>query len=74
MRNIAIACAANVVPGTQAASAATEPGSAFFCKSIVSVDDSKHTVTLPLHSGLAKGETVWYIVTDASVARKQGVD
>ncbi len=78
MKSIVIAaCAASVIVGTYAASAATEPGSAFFFKSIVSVDGAKHTVTLPLHRGLAKGETVWYIVTDASdasVARKQGVD
>jgi hypothetical protein len=78
MRNIAIAAlAATVVVGTQAASAATVSDSEFFFSSIVSVDDSKQTVTLPLHRGLAKGETVWYVVTDASdvsVARKEGVD
>jgi hypothetical protein len=78
VRNIAIAaCVVSVVVGTHAASAATEPDSAFFFKSIVSVDDDKHTVTLPLHRGLATGKTVWYIVTDASdasVARKEGVD
>jgi hypothetical protein len=78
MRNTVIAaCAAFVLIGTHAASAATEPASAFFFKSIVSVDDGKHTVTLPLNRGLAKGKTVWYIVTDASdasVARKEGVD
>jgi hypothetical protein len=47
-----------------------------FFKSIVSVDAAKHTVTLPLHRGVAKGETVWYVVTDASDvsgARKEGV-
>lgn len=52
-------------------------GFSVFFKRIVSVDDAKHTVTLPLHHGLAKGETVWYVVTDASnisVARKEGVD
>jgi hypothetical protein len=78
MRNLVIAaCAATVVVGTQAASAATLPNSSFFFRSIVSVDDGRHTVTLPLHRGLAKGETVWYVVTDASdvsVARKEGVD
>ena len=78
MRNIVIAaCAASVIAGTQGASAATEPDSAFLFKNIVSVDDGKHTVTLPVHRGLAKGEAVWYVVTDASdvsVARKEGVD
>jgi hypothetical protein len=78
MRNIVIAaCAASISIGTHAASAATEPASAFFFKSIVSVADSKHTVTLPLHRGLAKGNLVWYTVTHAShasVARKEGVE
>ncbi len=78
MRNTVIAtCALALLAGTHAVSAATEPQSAFFFKSIVSVDRGKHTVTLPLHRGLAKGETVWYVITDASdaaVARKEGVD
>jgi hypothetical protein len=70
-------CAVSLLVGTHAASAATEPASAFFFESIVSVDAGKHTVTLPLHRGLAKDKTVWYIVTDASdvsVARKESVD
>jgi hypothetical protein len=78
MRNTVIAiCALALFAGTHAASAATEPASAFFFKNIVSVDEGARTVTLPLHRGLAKGKTVWYIVTDASdasVARKERVD
>jgi hypothetical protein len=33
-----------------------------------SVDLAANTVTLPLHKGSAKGETVWYVITDASDA------
>jgi len=45
--------------------------------SAVAIDTAKHTVTLPLHQGMANGETVWFILTDASdprVARKLGVN
>lgn len=41
----------------------------FFFKSIISVDSSKHTVTLPLHRGSVRGKSVWFIVTDASNAQ-----
>jgi hypothetical protein len=54
--------------GTGVARAATEPASAFFFPSIVAVDTTTHTATLPLHRGEAHGQTVWYIVTDASDA------
>jgi len=71
------ALAAFIVAGSGTASAAPEPSSAFFFKSIISVETSNHTVTLPLHRGRSNGQTVWYIVTDASdaaVAKKEGVD
>lgn len=45
--------------------------------SAVAVDTVTHTVTLPLHKGTAKGETVWFILTDASdarIAKKLGVN
>jgi hypothetical protein len=73
----AAAYAAFILAGTGAASAATEPSSSFFFKSIVSLDNANHTVTLPLYRGRANGQAVWYVVTDASdaaVARKRGVD
>jgi len=35
-------------------------------KSALSVDGTKHTVTLPLYRGTHNGTTVWYIITDAS--------
>jgi hypothetical protein len=75
--SVIAAFAAFVLIGTHVANAATEPASAFFFKSIISVDRTNHTVTLPLHRGQANGESVWYIVTDASsasVARTDGVD
>ncbi len=37
-------------------------------KSTLSVDATKHTVTLPLYRGTHNGTTVWYIITDASDA------
>jgi hypothetical protein len=69
--------AALIIAATATAHAASEPASAFFFPSIISVDTSTHTVTLPLHRGQAKGVAVWYIITDASdagVAKKYGVD
>jgi|SRR5579862_1153317 len=71
------AVAAFILAGSGTARAALEPSSAFFFKSIVSVETSNHTVTLPLHRGRFNGQTVWYVVTDASdagVAKKEGVD
>lgn len=39
-------------------------------KSADSVNDTQHTVTLPLYRGVHNGETVWYIITDASNANE----
>ncbi len=36
--------------------------------STLSVDTTNHTAVLPLYRGSAHGETVWYVVTDASNA------
>ncbi len=40
--------------------------------SVKSVDLAANTVTLPLHKGSAKGETVWYVITDVSDAATAG--
>lgn len=45
-------------------------------KSAISVDHARHTATLPLYRGVHDGQTVWYIITDASdanEAKKLGV-
>jgi hypothetical protein len=58
------------------AAASLEASSAFFLKSIISVNTANHTVTLPLHRGMANGKVIWYIVTDASdagVAKSRGL-
>lgn len=39
-------------------------------KSAVSVDRTQHAVTLPLYKGVHNGETLWYIITDASDANE----
>jgi hypothetical protein len=72
-RQTALSLVALLATSTIAAQAA--PSGAFF-PSVVSVDKSAHTAVLPIRKGSAQGETVWYIVTDASdagVARKLGV-
>jgi hypothetical protein len=68
--------AALICAGTGFADAASEPASAFFFPSVISVDTSTHTATFPLRRGESHGQTVWYVVTDASdagVAKRYGV-
>ena len=53
------------------------PHSQFTVTSAIAVDTTNHTVTLPLHRGIAKGQTVWFIITDVSdarIARQIGVN
>jgi len=57
--------------------AALLPHSFFTITSAIDVDTTAHTVTLPLHRGVAHGSTVWYVVTDVSdahVAKRLGVN
>ena len=72
-----VCCLAFTVGPVPAKSGTADPvNQNIVLRSAVSVDVANHTVTLPLHQGVAHGETVWYIVTDASdesVARKLGV-
>lgn len=42
------------------------PADHLVLKSARSVDVNASTVVLPIHRGVAHGETVWYIITDAS--------
>ena len=53
------------------------PKSDFTIKSALRVDLYHNTGTLPLHKGTCNGQTVWYVITDASdpaVARDLGVN
>ena len=53
------------------------PKSEFTIKSALRVDLDTNTGTLPLHKGTCNGQTVWYVITDASdaaVARDLGVN
>ncbi len=45
------------------------PHSQFTITSALAVDTTNHTVTLPLHRGIAEGKPVWFIITDVSDAR-----
>ncbi|MBV8584072.1 MAG: hypothetical protein JO241_08760, partial [Candidatus Eremiobacteraeota bacterium] len=78
MKSITVAAlAAVIIAAPDSARAASEPASAFFFPSIISIDTTAHTVTLPLYRGKAKGVTVWYVVTDATqagTAKKYRVD
>jgi hypothetical protein len=56
--------------------AAPLPRTNIVLASAKSVDLAANTVTLPLHKGSAKGETVWYVITDvsdATVAARLGI-
>jgi hypothetical protein len=48
------------------------PHSQFTVTSALAVDTTNHTVTLPLHRGISRGQTVWFIITDVSDARLHG--
>lgn len=76
MKRLCIAALAAVfLPLT--ASAATLPKSQLTITSAIAVDTTNHTVTLPLHEGVANGKPVWFIITDASnagVAKRFGVN
>ena len=70
-------------PGRQAAAADTTaatglgrtsgllPRSNLVLESALQVDLSKETVRLPLYPGKANGQTVWYILVDASEAVRE---
>jgi hypothetical protein len=69
--------AASAVFASAPVQAAEVPHSQFTISSAISVDSSNHTATLPLYRGIEQGETVWYIITDASdasVAKHFGVN
>ena len=62
---------------TMAGDARFLPKSDFTIKSALRVDLYHNTGTLPLHKGTCNGQTVWYVITDASdpaVARDLGVN
>jgi hypothetical protein len=70
----AIAALAALLPAS--ANAATIAKSDLFVPSVLRVDTITHTGTFVLHRGRARGETVWYILTDASnagVAKARGL-
>jgi hypothetical protein len=63
------------IPNTSASAAPLSRANVVLA-SAKSVDLAANTVTLPLHRGSAKGQTVWYVITDASdpaAAAKLGV-
>lgn len=53
---------------TGTAQAASVPKSDFAVKSVLAVDTATHTAIFPIHRGTAGGKTVWYILTDSSIA------
>ncbi len=59
---------AGVLPSIQKASAQSQylPADHLVLKSARDVDLKAGTVVIPIHRGVANGETVWYIITDAS--------
>ncbi len=77
MKRLFIALAGVLALSPGVASAAQLPHSKFTIKSVLSVDTTTHTATFRLRRGSVKGETVWFIVTDASsvaAAKKLGVN
>ena len=62
------AISAGVLPSVQKASADMQylPADHLVLKSARDVDLKAGTVVIPIHRGVANGETVWYLITDVS--------
>src|SRR5271170_434870 len=62
------AISAGVLPSIQKASADMQylPAEHLVLKNARDVDLKAGTVVIPIHRGVANGETVWYIITDVS--------